>query len=66
MLCLEKQVCRKRKLCMIVTRAMRDPYIPPKDELKTACEESSILWKPEDVFAYLQDYNLRERQISMF
>ena len=36
------------------------------DILKSVCERHGILWKTGEVFAYLQDFKTRERQISMF
>ena len=34
--------------------------------LISTCEKNGILWKPESVFAYLQNYKLREQQLSLF
>jgi DNA repair photolyase len=36
------------------------------DILRETCEHYGILWKPETVFAYLRDFESKERQISLF
>jgi DNA repair photolyase len=36
------------------------------DILRDTCERRGILWRPEEVFAYLQNFEPRGRQLSLF
>jgi len=33
---------------------------------KEVCEENGILWKPDDVFAYLHAFESKDHQLSLF
>lgn len=34
--------------------------------LKDVCERNNILWKPDDVFAYLKEFEEKQQQLSLF